>query len=501
MSSAARRHEAWRATSLPTRRPSRVCLEASSQCAAPEQLPPNRSACPEPCQAQRLLRRRRPPSLTATSPQGAPSRLTSMSSVSRQSSREENGVVDPFSGCSPLDRREAAWMPAPCEQVLRRLSSRESDSLSAKEVPASPLSPVQGKLRPRHSKRSKTLYEPDPPLSPKTSSEKSAGKRGKQRPERRLERSKTWAALSISGTPTSVTGSSVSAEDSAGRSPHVSEISSLPSRTSFPNLSWRRGQKIGNGSYGAVYKAQCKETGQIFAVKEALLAEKDENDSRFRDRLEDELDICKELRHPNIVSYLGHDYEDGRLYICLEYVPGGSLSSMLNEFGAVTEKPWRTSARGLVEGLNYLHTRSPPVVHRDIKAANVLVDLNFCVKLADFGCSKRAHVTTSFTTLGSIPWMAPEVIQQQDGYGRKADIWSLGCTLIEMATAEKPWGNNTFDNVMFALRHIGLSDATPPLPEALCEEGRDLISLCVRRKPEDRPRAVELLLHPSLEED
>jgi len=249
-----------------------------------------------------------------------------------------------------------------------------------------------------------------------------------------------------------------------------------------------------------VYKAQNKETGEIFAVKEAVLADKDDDDNRFRDRLEDELNICKELRHPHIVSYLGHDYQDSHLYICLEYVPGGSLASMINEFGPLEGTPLRLSTKGLLEGLDYLHTQSPPVVHRDIKAANVLVDLNFCVKLADFGCSKRSNVTTSFTTLGSIPWMAPEVIQQKDGYGRKADLWSLGCTFIEMATAEKPWGNNTFDNVMYALRHIGLSDATPPIPEALSEECKDLISLCVQRSPEDRPWAGELLRHPFLAE-
>merc|ERR1719188_1507119 len=116
----------------------------------------------------------------------------------------------------------------------------------------------------------------------------------------------------------------------------------------------------------------------------------------------------------------------------------------------------------MLKGLDYLHTRRPPVVHRDIKCANILVDLNFSVKLADFGCSRQQDVTTSFTTIGSIPWMAPEVIQQHDGYGRKADIWSLGCTVIEMFTAEKPWGNAFFDNIMYAMSHIGLSEALPP---------------------------------------
>lgn len=258
---------------------------------------------------------------------------------------------------------------------------------------------------------------------------------------------------------------------------------------------WRLGEKIGSGSYGCVFKALDKETGLIFAVKRAVIEEHSEEDRCYRATLQDEINICKDLRHPNIVSYLGHEYSDGYLYICLEYVPGGSMASILSEFGPLDGALLRTATRGLLEGLNYLHTRSPPVVHRDIKGANILVDLNFCVKLADFGCSKRETLTRSFTTIGSIPWMAPEVIQQQDGYGRKADIWSLGCTLIEMATAEKPWGRDTFDNIMFALRHIGMSDEVPRIPTNIPDTSRDLILLCVQRAPDDRPWASELLEH------
>jgi len=260
-------------------------------------------------------------------------------------------------------------------------------------------------------------------------------------------------------------------------------------------LRWKRGEKIGSGSYGCVHKALDKETGHIFAVKRAVIEDRSDEDQRYRERLEAELSICMDLRHPNIVSYLGHDYADSNLYIYLEYVSGGSLASILSEFGPIEGPLMQMGTRGLLEGLNYMHTFNPPVVHRDIKGANILVDLNFCLKLADFGCSKRGMDTRSFTTVGSIPWMAPEVIQQQDGHGRKADIWSLGCTLIEMATADKPWGRDTFDNMMFALKHIGLSDAVPPIPEVLAAAGQDLIAACVQRSPMDRPWASELLAH------
>jgi serine/threonine protein kinase len=239
-----------------------------------------------------------------------------------------------------------------------------------------------------------------------------------------------------------------------------------------------------------------RETGRIFAVKKQVLEENgDEEDQRFRDKLQDEITIYKELRHPHIVSYLGHECTDGTLNIYLEYVAGGSMSNILSEFGPLDDALLRTSALGLLEGLNYLHTREVPVVHRDIKGANILVDLSFCVKLADFGCSKRCSNTRSFTTVGSIPWMAPEVIQQQDGHGRKADIWSLGCTIIEMATADKPWGRDTFDNIVFAMKHIGLSDNVPPIPDNISESARDLIAVCVQRCPDHRPCASQLLEH------
>jgi serine/threonine protein kinase len=118
------------------------------------------------------------------------------------------------------------------------------------------------------------------------------------------------------------------------------------------------------------------------------------------------------------------------------------------------------------------------------------------MKLADFGCSKCDDTTVSFTTIGSVLWMAPEVIRgKQGGHGRKADIWSLGCVFLEMATAEKPWGDGAFDNQMQALMHIEGSDSTPPIPSNLPAAVADLIRQCVQRDPALRPKASELLMH------
>jgi len=256
---------------------------------------------------------------------------------------------------------------------------------------------------------------------------------------------------------------------------------------------WVRGRVLGRGQFGTVYKAFDPNTSRIFAVKEASLFNAD--GARMHERLDVELKICQQLRHEHIVSYLGHEYTDQHLRIYLEFVPGGSLAEVLREFGELRGLALKKTAHGILKGLVYLHTRSPAVVHRDLKSANVLVDLDMCVKLADFGCSKCSADTRSHTTVGSVPWMAPEVIAQAEGYGRKADIWSFGCTVIEIATAGKPWGDGAFNNIMHAMHIIVNTNLTPPLPEAAPEECRDLVSLCVRRDQSLRATTVDLLRH------
>eukprot|EP00928_Gymnodinium_smaydae_P026193 TRINITY_DN20639_c0_g2_i1.p1 TRINITY_DN20639_c0_g2~~TRINITY_DN20639_c0_g2_i1.p1 ORF type:complete len:466 (+),score=107.07 TRINITY_DN20639_c0_g2_i1:35-1432(+) len=261
---------------------------------------------------------------------------------------------------------------------------------------------------------------------------------------------------------------------------------------------WRRGDMIGSGTYGKVYMAQDKATGRIFACKESRVKQAGCDDRRRElcAELQRELEICSDLRHPHIVSCLGHEWAGGRLIVFLEFVPGGSLRQMVNQFGPLEDALLRTATRGLLQGLDYLHTHQPPVVHRDLKGANVLVDLNFCVKLADFGCAKCDGGTKSFTTLGTVSWMAPEVLMHsRGGHGRKADLWSFGCVFVEMATAEDPWGPNAFDNFMHAMNKIAFSEAVPSVPGHVHAEGRKLAESCLQRQPDLRPWASVLLQH------
>lgn len=166
------------------------------------------------------------------------------------------------------------------------------------------------------------------------------------------------------------------------------------------------------------------------------------------------------------------------------------MARVLDQFGAFEESLISGYAKQLLNGLEYLHTQNPYVVHRDIKGANVLLGVDATVKLADFGCSKREKETRSLTIGGSIPWMAPEVIAHAR-YGRAGDIWSFGCLMIEMASAETPWGE--FDNLMAAMIKIGMSTEMPSMPETLSTTYRAFVRRCLNRDPGRRFSATELL--------
>lgn len=277
---------------------------------------------------------------------------------------------------------------------------------------------------------------------------------------------------------------------------NVPSPTSQARQTCGQELTWIRGPLIGRGSLGHVFKAVEMEdgqsTGRILAVKEVLINSSDRRDAKFRESLENEVNIMKALKHPHIVEYLGHDYLDECLYLYLEHVPGGSITQALNDFGAFAESLMASYARQTLEGLEYLHTREPAVIHRDIKGSNILIGDGDTVKLADFGCSKRTDETLTHTMRGSIPWMAPEVLAHSR-YGRAADLWSFGCVVIEMGTANVPWGR--FEHQMAALVKIGLSQETPPLPEQVSGECKDFLNQCIRRDPAERLSATEMLQH------
>ena len=261
---------------------------------------------------------------------------------------------------------------------------------------------------------------------------------------------------------------------------------------------WKAGQILGNGRMGNVIKAMDVCSGEIFAVKRLFFDPKNEGQKSSVQGLEKEVQMLKELTHPNIVKFLGSETIGESLCIYLEYLPGKSLSSLIGTIGPLSEGLVKIYLRDVICGLKYLHEKK--VVHRDVKGSNLLLDEEGRVKLADFGCSAQLDTSCSHSDIltslkGSLPWMAPEVIQQI-GYGRKADIWSLGCVAIELLSGKPPWQD--FENQLQAVVRIGLSADLPDVPAHISPEAKDFIYQCLRRNPKQRAKASDLEFHPFL---
>ncbi|KAL9240799.1 hypothetical protein vseg_014977 [Gypsophila vaccaria] len=267
-------------------------------------------------------------------------------------------------------------------------------------------------------------------------------------------------------------------------------------------IRWRKGELIGCGAFGRVYMGMNLNSGELLAVKQVLIAANGASKERAQahiKELEEEVKLLKNLSHPNIVRYLGTAREDEALNILLEFVPGGSISSLIGKFGSFPESVIRMYTKQLLLGLEYLHKNG--IMHRDIKGANILVDNKGCIKLADFGASKKvvelATMTGAKSMKGTPYWMAPEVILQT-GHNFSADIWSVGCTVIEMATGKPPWCQ--YQEVA-ALFHIGTTKSPPPIPDHLSAEAKDFLNKCLQTEANSRASASELLQHPFVNEE
>ncbi|CCI46775.1 unnamed protein product [Albugo candida] len=267
---------------------------------------------------------------------------------------------------------------------------------------------------------------------------------------------------------------------------------------------WKRGTLIGEGTFGKVYMGLNIATGELFAMKEVEVRASSLNEHsdpiKQLSKLGEEISLMENLNHSHIVRYKGSHRTDNIFYIFMEYVPGGTIASMLKQFDAFSEPLIRIFVRQIVAGVAYLHRMG--IVHRDIKGANVLVNEQGVAKLADFGCSKQltdiqsTSLEESLRSIrGSVPWMAPEVVKQT-GHDYKADIWSIGATMIEMATAKYPWpdSNNSWSTM------LAIANATepPPFPPNLSQQAIQFLQQCMRINPAERATAEMLLLDPFL---
>ncbi|KAF8380216.1 hypothetical protein HHK36_027698 [Tetracentron sinense] len=279
---------------------------------------------------------------------------------------------------------------------------------------------------------------------------------------------------------------------STATSPSVPRSPGRAENPTSPGSRWKKGRLLGRGTFGHVYVGFNSESGEMCAMKEVTLFSDDAKSKESAKQLGQEISLLSRLRHQNIVQYYGSETVDDTLYIYLEYVSGGSIYKLLQDYGQFGELAISIYTRQILSGLAYLHAKN--TVHRDIKGANILVDPNGRVKLADFGMAK--HISEQSGPLsfkGSPYWMAPEVIKNSNGCNLAVDIWSLGCTVLEMATTKPPWSQ--FEEVP-AMFKIGNSKELPAIPNHLSADGKDFVRQCLQRNPLHRPTAAQLLEHP-----
>uniref|UniRef100_A0A665THZ1 non-specific serine/threonine protein kinase n=1 Tax=Echeneis naucrates TaxID=173247 RepID=A0A665THZ1_ECHNA len=247
-------------------------------------------------------------------------------------------------------------------------------------------------------------------------------------------------------------------------------------------------REIGHGSFGAVYFARDVRTNEVVAIKKMSYSGK-QSSEKWQDIIK-EVKFLQRIQHPNSIEYKGCYLREHTAWLVMEYCLG-SASDLLE----VHKKPLQeieiaAITHGALQGLAYLHSHK--MIHRDIKAGNILLTEPGQVKLADFGSASIACPANSF--VGTPYWMAPEVILAMDEgqYDGKVDIWSMGITCIELAERKPPLFNM---NAMSALYHIAQNDSPTLQSSEWTDYFRNFVDSCLQKFPQDRPNSEELLKH------
>ena len=265
---------------------------------------------------------------------------------------------------------------------------------------------------------------------------------------------------------------------------------------------WALGAKIGVGSFGTVHVGMNKKSGVLMAIKKFKM------EGAIMKDIRTEVELMRSLKHTNIVRYLGAQMDDQFLHIFQEWVPGGSVASLLSKFGSFSIEVIQSYISQALNGLSYLHDND--IMHRDIKGSNILVNDDGVVKLADFGASKKlknlaANMMMSLTVRGTPYFMAPEVFEEK--YSAKADIWGIGCVAFQMVTTTPPWRDLGFTNPISLFNHIKKNKGSPPMvhPEKESMSKREqsswimlqeFVNRCFEQDPSERPSVKELFEDP-----
>jgi len=269
------------------------------------------------------------------------------------------------------------------------------------------------------------------------------------------------------------------------------ELSDLVNKVDDPHKLYINLEKCGEGAAGEVFVALEKNTNKRVAIKKMDLGKENAK------LLITEVYIMKSSRHESIIEYYDSFALEGQLWVVMEYMDGGCLTDVLEEFRTVhlTELQIAHICKQSLLGLAYIHTLNR--IHRDIKSDNILLNTNGDVKIADFGyAAQLTNDKAKRTTIVGTPyWMAPELIRGQE-YGFKVDLWSLGIMIMEMAEGEPPYMEFPPLRALFLITTKGIPSLKKPDNWSL--EFRKFVSMCLQLEPESRPEASQLLKHPFL---
>ena len=219
-------------------------------------------------------------------------------------------------------------------------------------------------------------------------------------------------------------------------------------------------------------------------------------------QLQREIDVLKILKHPNIVEYYKNAVINNYLVILMEFVPGGSVHSLIEKKGVLTEKQASRYTKHTLQGLTYLHSNN--IIHRDIKCANMLIGEGDIVKLCDFGTARHFNIIYTATCskltqhVGTMYFMAPEMFKINPGdakhcYNETVDTWATGCSVVQMLTGSPPWKDYE-QHVFFK----AITEADKPdfkLPEHISRVVHDFLAQCFCKDPKKRPKPSEIINH------